>query len=254
VRAYAARRADGRPEFAGIAFGGPTTRVATTHPVAPPSPVAPVAATDPATAPDAPAAPLPAIRLEALRVTDVSLTFTDKAVAGTSPLTLSLDRVLVRDFDTRGRQPAVIEIRGRAPGLAANFAADGTADLVAPQQSFMLALRADGITPTALDPYLGGFGLRRKLENATFTGTLGAAVRQEPAGGLHAGLTLADLALRQGEVDLINLKTVQIDDLYVGPALSAIRLGRTRVSGPRWRSNAIATTRSKPSATSLTPP
>jgi hypothetical protein len=224
VHAKAQRRADGRPEFAGIAFGGvPQADAPTRNPLAPPT-------SQPASTTAVPV--LPAVTLEALRVRDVDLTFTDNAVTGAQPLTLAIDQFNVRDFDTRAAAPATIEIRGSAPGIADAFTADGTAELVGAQRSMRVKVSATGVTPTALDPYLSPLGLRREMNNATFTAGLGATFKQDPDGGMHAGLTLSDLLLKQDERSLLNLQKVQVEDFYIGPQLRKIRLGKTRVSGP----------------------
>ena len=225
VRARAQRRPDGRPEFAGIAIGGKPAEGAPKLK----SSTQPSTQTSASTQPSA----MPAINLEALRINDVELTFIDNAVQGTSPLTLRVDELSLKDFDTRSNKPATLLIRGGAPGLAEAFAVDGTADVLSAIKTFNIAAKATGFAPSALDPYISAFGMQRTLTNATVGAQVAGKYQQMPGGDINASLNIKQLLLKQFGITLLDMDTVSIDDLFLGSGLSKIKIGKTRVEGPQ---------------------
>jgi hypothetical protein len=209
------RSADGRIRFGGVEFVG-----------APPS-----------TEPSAPTVPttitLPAITLAGFDLKHLHAGFHDDAMTPTVAVGVDVNDLRLKHIVFDPRQPdAEVQLSGAvsAPGVFKNALFQGTAKPFAAVKTLHLGLRADGIEPTTLAPYLARLGIRSDLHDASFVCDVSADVSL-PAGGIAADAKLKGIKLTDS-TDLLALDHVDVAgaSYQLNPPL--IRLHSVEIAGP----------------------
>jgi hypothetical protein len=204
-----------------------TTRPAT-RPVA-------VAARAGAPAPATPPAAAFALTIAELDVRDVDATFHDDAVSPATDL-----RLVAREFRCKAKDGTdalspdatlVVAARLEAPGVARSVNIDGELRPQARERTAELTLRADGIRPEALRPYLDAAGVQSLLNDASARATVHAAIAPAGDGRFVAKARLSDVALTDG-ADLLTFGGVNVKNAAVDTVNRRVRVETIEIEGP----------------------
>ena len=189
---------------------------------APPKQAAPVAA--------AATSPPPEFRalLEELKLTDLQATFADQAVRPATDLTARLDELSVKNILFDQSQPdATAAISGSAslPGVIKLISWQGTATPFAGTKKAALKVRAEGIQPTALKPYLDPLGVKSEFVNGVATADLAASL------GDKTDAQVTNIKLADNGSVLLELPSAAVKGFSVA-ADGPIRVESIEVAGP----------------------
>lgn len=220
VRGRAARLPDGALYVAGLEL----------RPVA--SPPAAPASEEAAT----PAAPQDGaiVTVGLAQVDDVELAFRDESVVPVADLSLLFDEVRLRDVVADPQQPeasATLTLKARAPGVAESVTVDARLAPFGIRKSIEADVQATEVTLDAVAPYLAELGLEPTLESGTATLHVRANARSDTDGATRAALVLSELALRDGDAELVGLDRISVDGVVASPA--SVRVGEVTVRGTR---------------------
>jgi hypothetical protein len=216
ARLKAGRTAGGRVRFAGIELIGVPP---TTQPAAAPTPGTPLN--------------LPAITLGSFDLKHLHAGFDDAGIAPAVSLGVEVSNVSLKNLVLDPSQPdAIAQLSGElaAPGLFTQATFKGTARPFAATKTVDLALRANGIAPSALKPYFDALGIESRLHNASFSTDLSADASL-PAGGVMADLKLSGIKLADGG-DLFALNQVTVSNAGYQFSPAAVHVGDIEVAGP----------------------
>lgn len=229
LRARAARRADGVLVAAGFALTGAPAGEAATEPEPAPAPASGAAS-------GGPASPLTVARAA---LEDGRLRLDD--AAADEPLELVLETVELADLALGAAEPAPakLTVRLSAPGVAQAIELAGEVTPPAPAPgdpgrsalAADLALSATGCAPERLAPYLAAAGVVCTLESGELRGRLAARAVLDGAGVVDATAELLDLALSDGERELLRIERAGADGVRV--AGGRLELARAALSGTR---------------------
>ncbi len=225
-RASARRSAEGRVQIAGFEIIPVAAAASPSKPATPPAPAKVEANTT--------TRPFRA-SLEELRLVDLQASFDDQAVRPAGALAARLDELSVKNivYDTAAPD-AVIALQGSAslPGVIQTVSWTGTATPFANVRQAAIKLRAEGIKPDALQPYLDLAGLESDYLHGIFTADVDAKSSASADGISHITAGVSKVRLTDGDVVLFDLPAVTISDFSIDPASGAIRLEAVDVDGP----------------------
>lgn len=230
---------------------------------APPSKSAP--ATPSATQPTTPS-PVPAygLSIAAVRLKDCRLDLADAAVSPPTVLSVQLEELTAAAADP-GKGPIAIAGRLTVPGIIDQIDIAGSTRPFDKTRTANLTVKATGLAPTALKPYVDALGLQSQFKNGTFGCELTAALKPRPDGSLWADAHLTKLVLADQEelfglsdVDIAGFtadaRRVRLDSVEItGPTLLIRRDADGAVSVAGFKTKRVVTETPVNSASSLTP-
>lgn len=189
--------------------------------------------TDTAAASAASPSPL-RISLDELRIADMQASFDDQAVAPAAQLVARLEHLSAKDIVIDPANPGgAVTIDGLAtlPGVIETIRWNGTVSPFAQERRAAIALRAEGIRPDALEPYLKLAGLASELENGLFTARLDAV---STTSGDRATTTarIREIRFADGDATWLEMATAEVSGLSINPADGAIHVRAIEIAGP----------------------
>lgn len=174
------------------------------------------------------------LSLDELRIVDMQAVFHDQAVQPASELIAQLNHFTVKDvvYDTQNRNNAItVEGSATVSGVIQAVTWNGTLTPFADEQRAEIHIRADGIRPDALRPYLQAIGLESNLNSGTFTADVVAShVVGDDASQINAQLT--NMRLIDGESVWMDLSSATVNGLSISPTDGAIHIQEIEVTGP----------------------
>jgi hypothetical protein len=215
ARVSARRSADGRIRFGGVEYVGapPSTQTAATS------------------APSSFA--MPAISLGKFDLQHLSAGFHDDAVFPPAAIGIDVNNLSVKNIVFDPEHPeAAAQLSGevRSPGLFEKATFQGTAKPFANKKTLDLSVRADGIAPTSLKPYLDALGIESRLRNASFACDVSADVSLLPdsiaADASIKGIKLSDSG------DLIAMHEISLTGATYQLSPPMVRLKDIELAGP----------------------
>lgn len=217
VRCNAGRNADGSLAIAGIEI----------------VPVAPKASSEPIATPG-PSPSTTGFRwsLDQFALSGLHVGFADQSV--TPPATLSLDSPDIELGKLDSDHPdslADFSVMLTSPGIVREIRIAGQATPFAATKSFKLTVAADGIAPSAVNPYLNAAGLASEWRDGTFSTAADGELALDDNGGLTASARLSDLRLADGP-ELFALKEAKIKGVGIDPQTRTLRVEAIDISGP----------------------
>jgi hypothetical protein len=185
------------------------------------------AATRPVTA-SAPSSAQPfGLALRQVSISDVDLGFRDTAVYPINEIHLSIPNLSAQFAGS----PGVAPISGTIaiPGILHNITLSGQAK--AGSRQLTLNVRADGIKPDGLKPYLTAGGIDSMWVSGTASADLSADLRRDDQGDLVADASCGAVSIGQGN-DLINMKSVAVRGLGIDSHSGRIKVESVELTGP----------------------
>jgi hypothetical protein len=186
---------------------------------------APVTATEQATPTNVPAYGL---SVAAVRLKDCRLDLVDAAVSPPTALSLQLEELTAAAANP-GNGPIAIAGRLMVPGVIDQVDIAGSTRPFDKTRTANLTVKATGLAPTALKPYLDALGLESQFKNGTFGCELTAALKPQPDGSLSADAHLTKLVLADEE-ELFGLNDVHIAGFSADAR--RVRLDSVEITGP----------------------
>ena len=183
------------------------------------------------TAPVASAASTPiAFRasLDELKLTDLQANFDDQAVRPIADLSARLDELSLKNIVFDQTHPdAAVKISGSAslPGMVKAITWTGTATPFAATKKAELAVKANGIRPTAIKPYLDPLAISSDFVNGVFTANVSASL------GDKTDAKVTDIKLTDGNTTLLELPSASVKGFAVATD-GLIRVEAIDVTGP----------------------
>jgi len=242
-RALARRRAGGGIAVAGLEIG----------PVPAPARLAEMSADAVADAPAAMAANAPAasisrrspFRLEVgvVSVRDVEARFQDEVPSPAADVAILLESLALTGILIDPERPdARIEIdaRLRAPGIVDSVVITGGAGPFGTRRGLDLALRAEGISLTALAPYLRAAGVESRLADGRIGLALTAHAASGAGGDLAADLEVRDITLSDGPVERFGVDRITVAGASLAPRRGRYEVGVIEVVRPRLQARRLA--------------
>jgi hypothetical protein len=195
----------------------------------------------PASAPDTTAAvPAPAVTpvskpirlsLDQFTLTGLHVGFVDQAVSPPTVLSLDSSIELGKVDSDKPDSPANFSMSVAAPGIVREIRIGGQATPFADKKGFKVTVAADGIAPTAIEPYLSAAGLASEWKDGTFTVSADGDISLNDNGVITANAKLGDLRLAD-QVELFALKNATIKGVGVDPQTRTVRADAIDISGP----------------------
>jgi hypothetical protein len=219
VRCEAGRNADGSLAIAGIEIVNSPPNTAppevSNQPVLPPTSASPFRWS-----------------LDQFALSGLHVGFVDQAVS--PPATLSIDSPGIElgklDSD-HPDSPADFSVTLTAPGIVREIHIAGQATPFAANKSFTLTVAANGIAPSAAEPYLNAAGLSSEWKDGSFSVSADGEMALGDDGGLTANARLSDLRLAD-DAELFGLKEARIKGIGVDPRSRTLRADAIDISGP----------------------
>ena len=219
--ASAKRTADGHLQMAGIEL----------------APVAAATAPAPAAQPAAPAVTVaggPAFHasLDVLDLQRLQANVTDEAVSPAAAFVARLDSLSVKGVDTAATAPVPISLSAALPGIVNSVTVTGQAAPFAATKTVTLAVRAAGVKPDVLKPYMERFGLASQLADGHFTADVAVSVTPGSDGSITADAGATDVRFTDGDKSLVEMKTAKLAGVSYAAKTGAIGVKSIELSGP----------------------
>jgi hypothetical protein len=158
--------------------------------------------------------------------------FFDQAVS--PPVTLALDSpgIELDNLDS-GHQDSLANFSATltAPGIVREIHVAGHATPFAATKSFNLTAAANGISPSAADPYLNAARLASEWKDGSFSASAEGEMAIDNDGAVTANARLVDLRLADG-AELFALKEARIKGAGVDLHTRTLRVDAVDISGP----------------------
>lgn len=174
------------------------------------------------------------LELETLTVSNVEAAFDDASTEPQTALALNARKIEVTDLviDKDDPNKALnFDIQLSAPGIVDSLSLKGNAAPFSKTIAANLALRLDGIKPTALKAHLEKAGIQSELKNGSFQVDLGAKLELGDD-QLMASVSLDQLKLLDGE-ELLGLDRLEVKDCIVNTKTNEIVLSFVDLQGIR---------------------
>ncbi|MGD0462945.1 MAG: DUF748 domain-containing protein [Tepidisphaeraceae bacterium] len=172
--------------------------------------------------------------LDQFTLTGMHVGFLDQSVS--PPATLALDsRDIELDKLDSGHpdSPANFSATLTAPGIVREIHIAGHATPFAATKSFNLTVAADGIAPSAADPYLNAARLASEWKDGSFSASADGEMALGDDGAVTANARLADVRLADGS-ELFAFKQARIKGMGVDPHTRTLRVDAIDISGPSF--------------------
>ncbi len=224
VRCDAGRNADGSLAIAGVEIVKATTNAAGPKESSEPVP-------SPAPAPPATTTPF-RWSLDQFTLTGLHVGFLDQAES--PPVMLSLDspRIELGKLDSEHPDsPADFSVMLTSPGIVREIKVAGQATPFAATKSFNLTVGANGISPSAAEPYLNAAGLSSEWKNGSFSVSADGDMSLGDSGAVTANARLFGLRLAD-DSELFALKEARIKGVGIDPNTRTLRADAIDISGP----------------------
>ncbi|MDB5328321.1 MAG: hypothetical protein JWM57_3890, partial [Phycisphaerales bacterium] len=219
--AAAKRTADGHLQMAGIEL----------------APVAAATTPPPATQPVAPAVTIASgsafhASLDVLDLKRLQANVTDEAVSPAAAFVARLDSLSVKGVDTASTATVPISLSAALPGIVNAVTVTGQATPFAATKTLTLAVRATGVKPDVLKPYMERFGLASQLTDGHFAADIAASVTPGEDGSITADAGATDVLFTDGDRSLIEMKTAKLAGVSYAGKTGAIGVKSIELSGP----------------------
>jgi len=170
--------------------------------------------------------------LDQFTLTGLHVGFLDQAVSPPATLALDspgieLDNLDLGHPDSSANFSATLT----APGIVREIHIAGHATPFAATKSFNLTVTANGISPSAADPYLNAARLASEWKDGSFSVSADGEMALDDNGVVTANAHLADFRLADGS-ELFALKEARIKGAGVDPHTRTLRVDAMDISGP----------------------
>jgi hypothetical protein len=170
--------------------------------------------------------------LDQFALTGLHVGFFDQAVSPPATLALDSPGIELDNLDSgHPDSPANFSATLTAPGIVREIHVAGHATPFAATKSFDLTVTANGISPSAADPYLNAARLASEWKDGSFSVWADGEVALDNDGAVTANARLADLRLADGS-ELFALKEARIKGVGVDPHTRTLRVDAVDISGP----------------------
>jgi Domain of Unknown Function (DUF748) len=164
-------------------------------------------------------------------INDVQATFSDQSVSPAVGLEMDVHNFSVVHPQGGGNSPIEFSAEMSAPGMAQEAKFAGQANPFAGDKSFSIKASADGITLSAIQPYLSEFGLTTEWKNGAFRMSADGTFGQSDDGRFTADALLRQFELTDAE-NLLSLSSARISAGSFDPRTETIRADAIDISGP----------------------
>ncbi|MDF1664274.1 MAG: DUF748 domain-containing protein, partial [Planctomycetota bacterium] len=174
------------------------------------------------------------LELDILTISNIEAAFDDASTAPKTALALNSRKIEVTDLviDKDDSDSALnFDIQCSAPGIVESLSLKGSARPFSKLISANLALRLNGIKPTALNAHLTKAGIQSELKAGAFQADIGASI-ELGEDQLIANLTLDQLKLLDGE-ELLGLDHFEVKDCIINTKTNDIVLSFVDLQGIR---------------------
>lgn len=174
------------------------------------------------------------LKLDVLTISNIDAAFDDASTEPKTALALMSRKIEVSELviDKDDADHALnFDIQCSAPGIVKSVSVKGSAAPFSKVISANLALRLNGIKPTALNAHLAKAGIQSEFKSGSFKADIGASI-ELGADQLIANLTLDQLKLMDGE-ELLGLDHFEVKDCIINTKTNDIILSFVDLQGIR---------------------
>jgi hypothetical protein len=223
VRANASRSSKGTLAMAGVELVPPTTQPGTT--------------TEPARVEQPPPTPEPQtatapfhVTLGSFYLSGLHAGFVDQFVS--PPVTLALESKQIQITNLQSNDKRDIKVDLAAPGLVKDIALTGQANVLSATKSVAIDIKASGIDPMAIKPYLDAAGLTSEWHDGTLALRANAEVTPSDSGKITADAQMNNLHLVNDGKDLLAFNDAMLKNASVDPQSSSVSIDSFQANGP----------------------
>lgn len=215
------RSSEGHIELASLTTGAtPTTR---------PAPIRRAVALPPQPSTATPVV----IRIDELRAADLSAVFEDRVPPDPVELEAKVMEFTVKGIRSdRVDQPVSIAADLALPGLMEQVRLDGSVTPAEAGPSASIELKATGIKPDRVKPYLQALSLEHSLQSGEFRARLVASARGMETGKPELSLEIEDVALADAGQTLLAMPSLAVRGFSIDPETGLIELAEVVGTGP----------------------
>ena len=173
--------------------------------------------------------------VDTLAMRDCKLAFDDATVTPAAHIAIQLNTLSALSRGGLPGQPGeelVLSGNAMAPGLAHTINISGSMLPFAPKKTLDVHVAADGITATALKPYLSRAGLQSELTDAALNLELKASLAIDADGSMTTSLQLDHLNYTNGPQTLLALSNVDVTSMHANARTGRFEVGSIKIVGP----------------------